>query len=129
MLMGQKRTRTTPKGIQVTPHGYRAVIRINGVLHRQHFKKDTPLQTLREWLLVTETKYRLKRAKQTGHFDDDARAYLETVKAMPSFLDRKRHIDEWTEAFGSEWRHKITADMIRAQLHAWRTTPRLVTYT
>lgn len=117
------------KGIQSTPHGFRAAIRIHGILHRQHFKKDTPLQTIKEWLLTTETRYRIHRAKQTGYFDEDARAYLDTVKAMPSYADRKTHIEEWIAVFGHVRRHKITADQIRAQLHTWRTTPRLVTFT
>lgn len=126
--MGHKRTPKI-KGVQITPHGFRASIRIHGVLHQQHFKKDTPLQTLRQWLLTTEMKYRIQRAKQSGRFEDDARAYLDTVKAMPSFADRKKHIEEWIEVFGGRRRAAITADEIRAHLHAWRTTPRTVIYT
>jgi integrase len=110
-----------------TPSGIRAQIRIDGVLHRQHFKAGTPLVTIRQWLLRTEMSYRGKRARKTGRFDDDARAYLATVSAMPSYSDRKRHIEEWIAVFGQTPRASITSDAIAAQLQRWRTEPRTLT--
>ncbi len=112
---------TTP-----TPSGTRAQIRIHGELHRKHFPHDTHPDTIRQWLLKTEMKYRGRQAKRTGRFDDDARAYLAAIAAMPTFAQRRGHIEEWIAAFGSRRRDSITPDEIRAQLHAWRTEPRTV---
>lgn len=114
------------KHIQVTPHGFLAHIRIHGELHRQHFPKDTTRVTIKQWLLRIEMRYRGGRRKRTGKFHDDAAVYLESVRAMPTFLQRKQHINEWVAVFGETRRDRITADEIRAQLHAWRTTPREV---
>lgn len=112
-----------------TPSGIRAQIRIDGVLHRQHFRTGTPLVTIRQWLLTTEMVYRGKRARKTGRFEDDARAYLATVTAMPSYSDRTRHIEEWIAVFGQTPRATISSDAIAAQLQRWRTQPRTITRT
>lgn len=109
-----------------TRSGIQAKIRIRGVTHSRHFRTGTPPDAIKEWLLKTELKYRKPSTRKTGHFDDDARAYLEAVTAMPTFTQRKAHVDDWIAAFGHRWRDHITADEIRAQLHAWRTTPRTV---
>lgn len=119
--------RSPGKGIQVTPSGYRAAIRIDGVLHRQHFPPGTDLVEIRKWLLKTEIRYRGKKAKRTGWFDDDARVYLETVRAMPTFAQRTQHVEEWIAVFGRRRRATITAADIAAQLHRWRSEPRQVT--
>lgn len=123
--MARRRT-PADKHIATTPHGYRASIRIHGVLHQQRFKQDTPLTTIKGWLLRTEMKYRQGR-RVSGAFDADAAAYLETVRAMPTYAQRKQHIDEWIAVFGDQRRDSITSAEIAAQLHAWRTLPRTIT--
>jgi integrase len=110
-----------------TPSGIRAQIRINGVLHRRHFKRGTDPLVIKQWLLTQEKKFRRPDARQTGHFDDDARAYLAAVTAMPSYADRAKHIEEWIAVFGSRFRGSISSHDIRAQLQKWRSEPRTVT--
>lgn len=112
-----------------TGSGTRAHIRIHGVLHRRHFPKGTDPLVIKQWLLATETRYRGSKARRSGRFEDDAEVYLQAVKAMPSYTDRELHIREWVKAFGSQWRHTITAEQIRAHLAIWRTTSRTVTIT
>lgn len=112
-----------------TGSGTLAHIRIKGVLHRRHFPHGTDPIRIKEWLFRTESKYRRPGTTRTGKFDDDARVYLEAVKAMPSYADRERHIEEWIAAFGARRRDEISSDEIRAQLHRWRTESRTVTYT
>ncbi len=123
------RKRSGDKHIQITPNGFRAQIRIDGQLHRQRFKKDTEIVTIKKWLLAVEMKYRGKAARRTGRFRDDARVYLESVKAMPTYTERAKHIEEWIAEFGDRERDSISSDEIRAVLHRWRTEPREVTYT
>ena len=107
-----------------TRSGTLAHIRIHGVLHRKHFRTGTDPILIKQWLLATEMRYRGSKARRTGKFEDDAQVYLETVKAMPSYLDRKHHIEEWIAVFGSAYRHTITSDQIAAQLATWRTAAR-----
>src|SRR5688572_27558777 len=113
--------RAKGKHLTVTRSGTRARIRIHGILHQQHFNKDTDPQRIREWLLTTELKYRKARAKRTGRFKDDAAVYLAAVQKMTTFAQRKQHIDDWASVFGDEWRDRITADQIAAQLHLWKS--------
>lgn len=102
-----------------TASGIRAQIRIRGVLHRKHFPRDTDPVTIKQWLLATEMKYR-RASATTGKFSEDAKAYLQAVAAMPTYLERQQHIQEWIEVFRGIPRHAITPDQIRAQLHAWK---------
>ena len=107
-----------------TKSGTLAHIRIHGALHRRHFRRGTDPLVIKQWLLKQEMKYRREGATRTGRFDDDARAYLEAVKAMPTFADRQRHIEEWIAVFGSRVRDTIASSEIRAQLQTWRTETR-----
>jgi integrase len=109
-----------------TKSGTLAHIRINGQLHRQHFNRETDPLTIKKWLLKTELKYRRTTSTQRGRFDADALAYLETVKAMPTFEQRKQHIEEWIAVFKDTPRDRITAADIQHQLNAWRTETRQV---
>src|SRR5262245_36732668 len=111
-----------------TQSGTLAHIRIDGVLHRKHFKRDTDPILIKQWLLATEIRFRGRRSTRTGRFTDDAKVYLETVKAMPSYADRKRHIEEWCTEFAQRYRHEISSEEIRATLSRWRTIPRAISY-
>lgn len=122
--MARKVTHQSP-----TASGTLAHIRIHGELHRRHFKRGTDPLTIKQWLLAIEMKHRRPGTTRTGKFADDARAYLDTVRAMPTFSERERHIEEWVEVFGGKPRDQITPTLIRAQLQVWRTVPRSVTYT
>jgi integrase len=106
----------------VTKSGVQAQISIKGILYRRHFPKGTEQRIIREWLLKTELKYRTPNTRKTGRFEDDARAYLLAVAAMPTYAQRAQHIEQWIVVFGDEWRDRITADAIRAQLQTWRQT-------
>lgn len=121
-----RKRRMHPKHQYPTPSGTHARIRIHGVLHTRHFRHGTPPDTIKQWLLRTELKYRTQRPRRTGRFADDARVYLQAVAAMPTFTQRQQQIDGWMAAFGDTWRDEITADQIRAQLHTWRTVPQTV---
>ncbi len=112
--------------ITVTKDGQRAQIRIEGVLYRKHFPRDTDPLTIRQWLLKTEVRHRTKGPAGAGQFAADAKAYLAAVKAMPTFDQRAQHIGEWIAAFGDRPRDLITPADIRAQLQTWRTVKRAV---
>src|SRR3990167_6193367 len=112
------RTKAHAKYLSPTKSGTRAQIRIHGVLHRKHFPHGTDTVTIKQWLLSTEIRYR-NNPPTTGRFRDDARTYLQAVRAMPSYPERQQHIDEWIALFGDLGRAEITPHAIRAQLQTW----------
>lgn len=118
-----------PKHMTPTKYGTLVHKRIDGRLHRQHFIKGTDPLLMKQWLLNVEITHSGQKHRRTGRFEDDARVYLDTVKAMPSYADRALHIEEWIAAFGGQYRHGITNSQIAAQLALWRTQPRTVTMT
>lgn len=118
-------TRRLDKHIAVTPHGYRARIRIHGVIYQRRFKQTVELVKVKEWLLTTEMKYR-RGSSQDGAFHLDARRYLDTVTAMPTYAQRVQHIEEWIAVFRDQPRETLTSAQITAQLHRWRTEPRIL---
>jgi integrase len=105
-----------------TKSGTRVQIRLNGVLHRQHFRHGTDPQTIREFILTTQLKHGQPHVRRSGKFDDDARAYLAAVAAMPTIAQRTKHIEAWIAVFGSRRRSSVTAAEIATQLQAWRQT-------
>lgn len=107
-----------------TPHGWQGRIRIKGQLYTRHFPTGTPAYTLKKWLLTTQLAHAGPQAVASGRFDQDARAYLAAVAAMPSIATRTKHIEEWIGEFGTRQRDTITPAEIAAALHRWRTTPR-----
>lgn len=107
------------KGITITANGYRASIRINGVLYQKRFPTNTDLLVVKQWRLRQEMRHRRGRAN-SGRFIDDALRYLESVTAMPTFAQRSQHIHEWITVFDTQQRDTITAAQITAQLHTWR---------
>lgn len=102
-----------------TRSGTLAHIRIHGILHRKHFKRGTDPVDIRTWLLETEIAFR-KDPRHGTTFREDALAYLQAVKAMPTYTERRFQIEHWIAVFGDTPRRQITSDQIRAQLHAWR---------
>jgi integrase len=61
-----------------------------------------------------------------GTFAQDVETYLKAVKAMPTYKWRKADLEAWIAVFGTRRRSDITSDEIRAVLHDWRLTGRLI---
>jgi len=81
----------------------------------------------REWREDQRVKIRIgledeakARAIAPG-FRADALEYLQTVRALPTWSERKQHIEEWIEAFGDRARSSITSADIRRQRDEWLT--------
>lgn len=116
---GRSATKRLPPGISRTPTGFRAQVRIRGVLHRQRFTRDTPISTMINWVAMIRRRYASPYGP--GTFAADAERYLKAVRAMPTYTQRAQHIRDWVAVFGERYRDEITPDEIRAQLHAWRS--------
>lgn len=114
-------------GIRRTAHGFQAWVTVKGRTTFKRFPPSAGLREMRDWIAttrgeqLTSTSPFVKPPKgRRGQFDSDARRYLDAVKAMPSYTDRKRDIDAWIAVFGSRSRRSITSDEIAAQLQSWK---------
>lgn len=142
-------SRTTTREVRVAPNiwksvdedglhvGWRVYLRQRdprtgrSVKKPKRFPSETTIEEL-EYLRNAhklETK-RLRRERRTqaaaaatpGLFSEDAKTYLalKTVKAMPSYKDRDRHITWWSKAFASRKRSSLTTRDIDEQLQQLR---------
>lgn len=123
--------------IRPTPYGWQAYVTVHGVTYFKRFKAvrgEPPLRAMREWINLTRGEKMTSTSPwaphpkgRRGEFESDARhRYLPAVKAMPTYRERKTHIEEWIAIFGRTRRNRITAADIQAALHRMRTEPRSV---
>jgi integrase len=113
-------------GIQRTPFGFRAYVRVKGF--KPHTKRYPPTATesaMQQWRALTRAKLIIERedaedAKpQDGTFAADAARYLQAVAAMPSIQERTRDIGTWVRLFGDRPRASIRRDEIAAIRDGW----------
>jgi len=114
------------KGIFKTDRGWRAFVRVEGILYAKRFPPTATLTEMKRWREETRVQARAgaiatkARRQTTTGFAADADRYLVAVRAMPTYGEREQHILEWVTVFGERARGSITSDEIRAQLHRWR---------
>lgn len=125
---------TLPRGITATWRGsvlsgYRARLRVNGEEYSKRFPADATIDEMETWRRHTraDAERGLVVKPEPGTFAADAEEYLTLVTTMPTFNERKRHINLWVEQFGTLRRSQITSRMIEAVVQRWLTVgPRLV---
>lgn len=121
-------------GIQETPFGFRAYVRVRGFpLQSRRFPKGTSADAMQQWRALTRAKLVIRREEPKeddpplGSFRAAVRDYLPQVSTMPSYKERVRDLGYWLAVFGDEPITAITPTRIRAQRNAWLTTgPRRV---
>jgi integrase len=125
-------------GITKTKTGWRAVVRVRGILYTKRFKSDTSQTTMQNWRAAARVDalrrdaQRARKRLPTDSFAEDVETYLKAIKAMPTYRMREADLNAWVAALGTDDRGKprsrseITSDEIRAVLHGWRLGGRLV---
>ena len=122
--------RELPPGIERTPFGFRAYICVVDAAGRhrrsKRFPRTATLDSIKAWRETARVDLRRELAAapkvQIGiGFLADADRYLESVQALPTFKERRRHIQEWAIVFGERVRSTITSAEIRAQRDRWLT--------
>jgi integrase len=115
------------KGIRRTGTGWRAYGRVEGIFFSRCFGPTTTLTELKAYRGDERARIRRERrtgvapnAPPTGSFRADAGTYLAAVTTMPTYKERKQHIEEWVVVFGDRPRASITSADVRAQLQRWR---------
>lgn len=98
-------------------------------LIQQHFPADTPLAEMQRWRAETQAGLTVVRKQRAyaGTFEADARRYLATITALPTYRERCRTIAGWIALFGHQRRDTITAAQIRAIRDRWLVSPRSAT--
>lgn len=115
-------------GIHRHGNSWRAVVSLgrNRPPVKRVFQLDTDPREMQEWRADERAKHRLERKRRAtkGEFAKDARAYLASVKAMPTYKERVREIELWIDAFGKTRRDEMTPAVIRRWRDHWLTESR-----
>jgi len=114
-------------GVRRHGAGWQVVAKVRGERSFEQFPLDTPLRELLEW--QKDEKAALRTTLPTtkaGTFAADARKYLalSSVMAMPTYIEREQHIEEWIAIFGTRRRRSIKPLEIEQLRDHWFTTPR-----
>ena len=88
----------------------------------KRFPPSTPLRDIKAWR--DEARVRLRSGSGTAArstFANDAARYLLSVRAIPTFTERRRHVELWIAGFGHRRRDTITTADIDEVLSRWLT--------
>lgn len=114
------------KGIRRHGAGWEANVRVAGDLQHRRFPLDTPPQEMQDWRAAQRR--RAAVPSRRGTLADDVDAYLATVRHMPTYAERKKHLEAWVDALGGDRRRAtITTAELDAVLSDWLTRPRSAT--
>ena len=118
--MTRKRTRIA-RGVYRDQWGLSATVKVDGTQREKRFPIGTVLRTLREWQDEMRVALRASAPRRPrGSFKADAARYLAGVRAMPSYRERTRDIENWVKVFGSRRRSSIATPELEAVLYRWQ---------
>lgn len=122
--MPRKGARTRiARGVRRHGAGLQATVKVRGHRAFAQFDLDTPLRVIQQWQEDTRARLRLQApARPTaGTFAADVAVYLQRadVRAMPTYAERAKHLQEWVARFGGRRRHSITPDDIAQHRDQW----------
>lgn len=115
----RKRTRIA-SGVYRDAWGIAATVKAGGIQREKRYPPDTSLKAVKAWQNECRVALR-KLAPQgaRGTFTADAAKYLQSVAAMPTIGERRKHIDLWIAEFGARARHTISTPDVDAVLNRW----------
>lgn len=110
---------TKAPGIRRRGNRWEVYVRVAGELHRTSFPLTASTAEMLDW----QERQRAKKASEpAGGLAAEVNRYLLTVRHMPTFSERQRHLELWVAVLGPERDpHTITTAEIDATLSAWRT--------
>jgi hypothetical protein len=126
--------RDLPPGIFRARRGYRVFQWVpdprypKGRIASHRFPATATLDEMKRWRESQRVRARQRLTLAEANaapvglgFLADAERYLATVRAMPSWQERRREIRAWADRFGDQVRDTITSAQIRAARDAWLT--------
>ena len=115
----RERRRVAP-GIYRDRWGLSAKVQVGTRTREKRFPLGTRLPEIKGWREETRVRLRHASAKASrGTFANDASRYLLAVGAMPTYRERRAHIELWMAEFGQRRRDTITTAEIDAVLSRW----------
>jgi integrase len=115
----RKRIRVS-EGVYKDRSGLAATVKCNGVQKERRFALGTSLKEIQSWR--NDARVALQKVAPKigrGSFAADAARYLEGVIAMPTYAERKKHVELWVNEFGSRVRASISTPEIDSVLARW----------
>jgi integrase len=110
-------------GIRRRRSGWRVEVRVRRKLYTKQFPLDTPVGELRDWRDDQVETYGGGERTTAGSFGADIETYLGRVSAMPSYTQRKAHLELWARELGRDRpRRSITTEEIDVVLQGWLDT-------
>jgi len=115
------------RGVRRDRYGWRAYVKVgtgpNAIQREKRFKADAEMETILRWR--DECRVALRKIKPltpgAGTLGADVARYLLLVSSMPTYQQRKDHLDLWLDELGAHTpRSEITAEHIGAVLQRWR---------
>lgn len=110
-----------PKGVRQWKGGWQAYVRTRAGLKSKSFPLDTPLETMKRWRQAMQIALPPK-AFSGPTFEQDVTSYLARISAMPTYAQKKQHLELWLDALGRDrQRATITAAEVDHVLQRWLT--------
>lgn len=100
-----------------------AYTEVGGKARYKTFPRSTPAKVIREWVDRT-AKQHPRIVSLDGSFAADIEAYLKRIVAMPTYKQKKAHLELWAQALGRDRpRRTITPGEIDGVMQLWLKTP------
>lgn len=115
-------------GVFRTTSGWRAFIRVDGVLYSKRFPAAATVQQMQDWRarMRVEHRGRSRRSAAGSALGRDITRYLDQVKTMPSLASRRCDLEAWLGPLGGRDRDRTTVTQaeVRAALVQWQLAGR-----
>lgn len=112
------------RGVGKRGNKLRVYVKVGHLQRETHqFPVGTDPKKIRRWREDTrrELEDQLPKKGESGSMHAEADRYLVQVKAMPTYSQRRDHIQMWVDALGPETpRRTVTPEDIRTVLQGWR---------
>jgi integrase len=113
-----------PPGITRDRRGFRAYVRVRGVLRPKRFPADTPIETMQIWQLQQRMAPAelVETGPPPGTLAADVSTYLELKRSLPTYQTRQSMMALWVAALGgSRTRASVTSLEVAQALSRWET--------
>ena len=120
--------RTISRGVYQDSGGYEVRVVVGGVPYLARMPRDSTLEELKRRRAALEAAGRTETPRAArGTLRADAMRYLDLVRHLVSWKDRRGHLDAWIAAVGDVPRHRLTETDVLAVRDQWRAqrTPTL----
>lgn len=112
--------RTITKGIYQDSGGYEVRVVVGGETYSARMPLDSTLDELKTKRVELESRGRTETPRPTrGTLLAAIPKYLNLIRHLESWKDRRAHLEAWSIRFGDVQRHRITAADVQAARIAW----------